>query len=176
MKTLVCISTLFLAFIIMMGASITEGQEDQGYTFFSNVFGPQICIGKWVPSKDVALPGSCEGQVMSLSQLTALSARQTVDRLDKLLLSLDSIDQKLSVSNDQMNSLVELTVNTQAMIDQYSRLVSAFLHEAIIQRFDELPKEILENDLFREELEKLKTDILKEVEKHYSKLPAPPKK
>lgn len=159
-----------------MGASITEGQEGEGYTFFSNQYGPQICIGRWVPSRDVALPGVCDGQVMALSQLTALSTRQTVDRLDKLLLWLDSIDQKLSISNDQMNNLVEVTVNTQAMIDQYSRLVSDFLREAIIQRFDELPKEILENDLFRQELEKLKTDILKEVEKHYSKLPAPPKK
>jgi hypothetical protein len=175
MKTLICISTFFLAFVIM-GASIAEGQEDEGYTFFSNQFGSQICIGRWIPSKDVALPGVCEGQVMALSQLTALSARQTVDRLDKLLLSLDAIDQKLSVSNGQMNSLVEVTANTQAMIDQYSRLVSEFLREAIIQRFDELPKEILENNLFRQELEKLKTDILKEIEKHYSKLPAPPKK
>lgn len=175
MKTLICIGTLFLAFVIM-GASITEGQEGEGYTFFSNQYGPQICIGTWRPSKDVALPGVCDGQVMAVSQLTALSARQSVDRLDMLLLSLDSIDQKLSVSNDQLNSLVEVTVKTQAMIDQYSRLVSEFLRETIIRRFDELPKEILENDLFRQELQKLETDILDEVEKHYSKLPAPPKK
>jgi hypothetical protein len=159
----------------MMGASIAQGQEER-YTFFSNQYGPQICIGTWRPSKDVALPGVCDGQVMAVSQLTALSARQTVDRLDMLLLSLGSIDQKLSVSNDQMNRLVEATVKTQAMIDQYSRLVSDFLREAIIQRFDQLPKEILENDLFRQELDKLETDILNEVEKHYSKLPAPPAK
>lgn len=174
MKTLICICTLFLAFV-MMGALITEAQEGD-YTFFSNQYGPQICIGRWRPSKDVALPGVCDGQVMAVSQLTALSTRQTVDRLDMLLLSLDSIDQKLSVSNDQLNNLVEVTANTQAAIDQYSSLVSDFLRESIIRRFDELPKEILENDLFRQELDKLETDILDEVEKHYSKLPAPPQK
>jgi hypothetical protein len=175
MKALPYIVIIFFAFLIA-GASVAQGQESEGYTFFSNEFGPQICIGRWVPSKDVVLPGVCEGQVMALSQLTALSARQTVDRLDKLLLSLDSIDQKLSIGNDQLSSLVESTVNTQAIINQYSRLVSEFLREAIIQRFDEMPKELLDNDLFKQELEKLKTDILKEVEKHYSKLPAAPKK
>lgn len=175
MKTCVCTGIAFIVFL-MPGASISQGQESGGYTFFSNEFGPQICIGRWIPSKDVALPGVCEGQVMSVSQLAALSAKQTVDRLDQLLLSIGAIDQKLSLSNDQMNSLVEATVNLQSMIEQYSRLVSEFLREAIIQRFDELPKDVVNNEILKQELEKLKADILKEVEKHYSKLPAPPKK
>ncbi len=174
MKTLTIGIVCLICFV--GGVSSARGQEGEGYTFFSNEYGPQICIGTWVPSKDIALPGTCQGQVMPLYQLNAISGRQTVERLDKLLLSLDAIDQKLSVGNDQMNSLIETTVNTQTLLEQYSQLVSDSLSEAIDRRFDELPKEIMDNELFKQDLDKLKTDILKEVEKHYSKPLAAPKK
>jgi hypothetical protein len=41
------------------------------------------------------------------------------------------------------------------------------LREMITRRFDALPGEILANDQFKEEITKLKEDILKEVEKRY---------
>ena len=174
MKTSVCLAAVCL--VLLSGLSTARAQEGEGYTFLSGNFGPQICLGKWVPSKDVALPGTCEGQLMGLPQLTAISTRQAVDRLDQLLTALGSIDQKLAVSNDQMDQLIEATVNTQSLMDEQIRQVNDFLSEAISRRFDELPAEILKNDKFREELSKLKQDILKEVDKYYSKRPAATKK
>jgi hypothetical protein len=93
-----------------------------------------------------------------------------------LLGVLTSIDQRLTVSNDQINLLLQATVNTQASIDQQVRQGSELLSDTITRRFDALPKEILDNDLFREELTKLKEDILEEVEKQYLKRPSPPAK
>jgi len=169
MKTLICITTIWLVFFIVGASSVqSQTQVVEGYTFIRGGTGPQVCLGRWVPPKDVALPGVCEGQVVGVDQLTAISTRLSADRLDQLLLALTSIDQKLAVNNDQIKRLIEATVNTQTSIDQQVRQVSEFLRETITKRFDALPEEILANDLFKEELTKLKEDILKEVEKHYS--------
>jgi len=135
--------------------------------------GTQVCLGRWIPPRDVALPGVCEGQIIDVTQLTAVSARLTADRLDRILLALASLDQKLAINNDQVKQLIEANVKTQTSIDQQVRQVSDLLRETIARRFEALPEEILANDLFKKELEKLKEDILKEVEKHYSKQPTP---
>jgi hypothetical protein len=174
MKTLICITAVWLVFFIA-GVSSVQSQTEmvEGYTFIRGATGPQVCLGRWVPSKDVALPGVCEGQIVDVAQLTAISARLSADRLNQILFALASIDQKLAVNNDQIKRLIEATVNTQTSIDQQVGQVSELLHDAITKRFDALPEEILANDLFKEELTKLKEDILKEVEKHYSKQPKP---
>jgi hypothetical protein len=174
MKTLICITTIWLVFFVA-GVSSVQSQTEmvEGYTFIRGATGPQVCLGRWVPSKDVALPGVCEGQIVDVAQLTAISARLSADRLNQILFALASIDQKLAVNNDQIKRLIEATVNTQTSIDQQVGQVSELLHDAITKRFDALPEEILANDLFKEELTKLKEDILKEVEKHYSKQPKP---
>ncbi len=166
MKTLSCITALWLVFLIS-GASPAQGQGE-GYTFITSERGPQICIGRWIPPTDVGLAGFCDGQVFGLPQLSAISAKQTVDRLDLLLGVLTSIDQRLAVSNDQISQLIQANVNTQTSIEQQVRRGGELLRDTISRRFDNLPKEILANDLFKEELRKLKEDILREVEKQYS--------
>ena len=118
-------------------------------------------------------PVFCEGQLVDINQLTAVSARLTADRLDQMLLALASLDQKLAINNDQIKQLIESTVKTQTSIDQQVSQVSDLLSEAITERFDATPEKILANDSFKKELEKLKEDILKEVEKHYTKRPVP---
>ncbi len=174
MKTSLCVVVIWFVFFIVGLSSVQcQTQEFEGYTIVRTVTGPQVCLGRWVPPRDVSMSGVCEGQMVAVGQLSAISARQSVDRLDQLLLALSSIDQKLAVNNDQINRLIEATVNTQASIDQQVRQVSEFLRETITERFDGLPKEILANDVFRKELNKLKEDILKEVEKHYPTKPAP---
>jgi hypothetical protein len=171
MKTSACLT---LCFVFLLGAvSMAQAQGGEGYTFITTEFGPQICLGRWVPSKDVALPGVCQGQLVGLPQLTAISSKQTVDRLGQLLVTLDSIDRRLAVNNDQMDRLIEATVNTQSSIDEQVRQVNDFLREAIARRFNELPAELLKNDEFREELSKLKQDILNEVDKYYSRRTPP---
>ncbi len=175
MKTLICFIAIWLMFFFTVNASSVQSQTQlvEGYTFIRGAAGPQVCLGKWVPPRDVAYPGVCEGQVVDIAQLTAISARLSADRLDQILLALSSIDQKLSVNNDQVKQLIESTVNTQTSIDRQVSQISELLSETIIKRFNALPEEILTNDLFKEELTKLKEDILKEVEKHYSKQPPP---
>lgn len=177
MKTLICVATIWLVFFIV-GASAVQSQTQmvEGYTFIRGERGLQVCLGRWVPPRDVAFPGVCDGQVVDVSQLTAISARLSADRLDQMLLALAAIDQKLAANNDQVKQLIEATVNTQTSIDQQVRQFSDLLRETITKRFDALPEEILANDLFKEELTKLKEDILKEVEKQYSRRPAPSRK
>ena len=175
MKTLTGITALWLVFFIA-GTSPAQDQAGEGYTFFNTERGSQICVGRWIPPRDVGLSGVCDGQVFGLSQLSAVSAKQTVDRLDQLLGVLTSIDQRLTVSNDRINMLLQATVNTQASIDQQVRQGNELLRDTVTRRFDALPKEILDNDLFNEEITKLKRDILGEIEKRFSPQPAPPKK
>lgn len=172
MKTLICIMALWLVFFIA-GTSSAQSQGGEGYTFITSERGPQICVGRWIPPTDVALAGICDGQVFGLPQLAAISAKQTVDRLDQLLLALASIDQKLAVSNDQIVLLIQANVNTQTSIEQQVRQGGELLRDAITRRFDDLPEEILANALFKEELTKLKEDILGEVEKQYLRRSSP---
>jgi len=174
MKTLTCFITAgFILFILSASLAQSQTQELEGYTFVRGSSGTLVCLGRWVQPRDVALPGVCEGQLVDVNYLTAVSARLTADRLDQMLLALASIDQKLATNNDQVKQLIESTVKTQTSIDQQVSQVSDLLSEAITERFDALSEEILANDSFKKELEKLKEDILKEVEKHYTKRPVP---
>ena len=175
MKTLFFVATtLLVVFIVSVSSVQSQTQEVEGYTLIRGSSGTVVCLGRWIPSRDVALPGTCEGQVVDLTQLSAVSSRLTVDRLEQILYALASLDQKLAVNNDQVKQLIEANVKTQTSIDQQVSQVSDLLREAITTRFDTLPDEMLTKDSFRKEIENLKEDILKEVEKYYTKKPAAP--
>lgn len=163
-------SVLFLAVLPLQSFA----QEDSGYTFLTGASGPMVCQGRWVPSADRALPGNCEGQLMDLGQFTAASAKLSADRLDKAINILVSIDQRLSVSNSELQNLSSVISNLQKSIERQS--TQGDLGETIERRFDSLPVEILSNDLFKQEISKLKEDILKEVDRRNStKSPIPAK-
>lgn len=168
MKIFFKIATIFLVFF-STGASPARSQTQvvEGYTFIQGTSGTQVCLGRWIPPRDVALPGVCEGQILNLPQLTAISSRISAEKLDQILGTLSSIDQRLAVNNDQIRQLINATANTQDSIDQQVSQVNEMLRETISNRFDALPGEILANDQFKEEITKLKEDILKEVEKRY---------
>jgi hypothetical protein len=157
---------LFLAVVPLQSSA----QENEGYTFLPGPSGPLVCQGRWVPSTDRALPGNCEGRLMDLGQFSAVSAKLSADRLDQAINVLVSIDQRLSVSNNELQSLIAVTANLQKLID--GQATQGSLSEAIERRFDSLPEEILSNDLFKQEIAKLKEDILKEVERRYSTKPS----
>jgi hypothetical protein len=168
MKTLICAAAIgLLLFVVGASSAQSQVQVVDGYTFIRGVSGTLVCLGKWVPSRDIALPGYCDGETVDINQLTAISSRLTADKLDQVLNALYSLDQKLATNNDQIKQLIETNVKTQASIDEQVKQVNDLLSEKIIERFEALPKEILANDLFKKEIEKLKGDILKEVEKHY---------
>jgi len=171
MKTLVCITAIwFLFFIIDISEIRAQTPGDQEYTVINGT----VCAGTWVPSKDVALPGSCDGQMLEIHEFAALAARQSADRLSQVLKALTSIDQKLGVNNDQIKQLIGTTVNAQLSNERLRQ--GNFLRELITKRFDELPKDMLANGLHKEQITALKEDILKDIEKLYPTHTAPPAK
>jgi hypothetical protein len=168
MKTISYAIAIGLALFIA-GAAPVQAQED--YTFFANAWGPQVCLGSWTPPSDSNPYGVCEGQIVGIPQLTAISSKQTVDRLDQLLAAFASVDEKLDINNKQVGMLIEATYDTQASIEQQVKQVSEFLRETITKRFDAIPSEILANKAFLRELINLREDILREVEKRYPAVP-----
>lgn len=176
MKKWLCLFAICLGLVVIWVSPAACQSDAQGYTFVSGVRGPLVCRGQWIPSESVTTPGTCEGQLYGISQLTALSASQSADRLAEILVSLDSIDQRLAVSNEQLKRLVDTTVATQNSMSEQARSVSEVLHEIISRRFDELPAEMLASKEFRKEIKRLKEEILGDVEKLYPKQPAPPAK
>jgi hypothetical protein len=174
MKALICA----IAVWVVAGASSVQSQTQvvvEGYTFLKGITGSQVCLGTWVPPTDVGLPGVCEGQLIDIAQLTAISSRLSADRLDQVVATLSSIDQKLSVNNDQIKLLLQTSANTEILIDQQTMQVSKLLRQKITEMFDALPEEILNNESFKQVITKLREDILKEIEKRYPAKPTPAK-
>ena len=170
MKTLSYVTAIGLALFIL---SATPAQSQEDYSFFANAWGPQVCLGNWTPPSETNPYGVCDGQMVGVPQLTAISAKQTVDRLDQLITAFATVNEKLDINNKQVSQLIEATYDTQASIDKQVRQVSEFLRETIKQRFDAIPTEILANKAFLRELVKLREDILQEVERRYPSVPAP---
>jgi hypothetical protein len=165
MKKISCIFTIGLILFVTGVSSVrSQTQVVEGYTLVRSGTGTLVCLGRWVPSRDIALPGVCEGELVDINHFNAVSSRMTSDKLDQMLLALSSLDQKLAINNEQIKKLIDVNVKTQTSIDEQVRQVSDLLHETITKRFEGLPGEILEDESFKKELEKLKEDILKEVE------------
>lgn len=157
---------LLLFFLIADGSEVcAQTPGDQEYMVVNGSGGPQICIGRWVQSQDVAQPGSCEGQLVDMNQFAALSAGQSADRLSGILNILTAIDRKLAVNNDQVKELLKAAGNTRGTDEQHSRV--NFLREQITKKFDELPGVMPANDQYKKQIADLKEAILKEVEKAY---------
>ena len=160
--------------LFIAGAAPARAQEE--HTFITNVYGQQVCLGKWIPPTAIGESGTCEGQLVGVPQLTAISTRQSVERLNQMIDVLISIDLKLDVNNEQLGRLIEETVRTRSTTSLQPAQVSEFLRDTITRRFDALPRGILVNDFIMEEITRLKDDILKEVETHYAAVPAAPAK
>lgn len=164
MKTLRHATVICLAIFI---ASASSAWSQEQYTFVADTYGQHVCIGRWIPSSTGAQGGTCEGDMIGLPQLTAISARQSLDKLDQLLTVLSSISEKMDVSNDQINLLIQVVANSQ-MAAQNNEV----LRRAIAQRFAALSLELTDDEAFKEEISSLRKDILKEVEKRYPTTPA----
>lgn len=175
MKRLIYTTAALVAFIFICASPArTQTQDIGGYTVIRAGTGSIICVGRWVPSTEPGRPGVCEGQLADPSQLTAISTRQTADKLDQLLSVLQFIDQKLADNNAQIERLIEATVNTQASINdtqtsinQQTAQVGELMHDTISSRVDALSRRVLASETFRKELEKLKQDILTDIKKYY---------
>ncbi len=172
MKSLLFAIAISLAFF---GAGALPVFAQEGYTFITTDRGAAICFGRWITAADPALPGHCDGQVLGLSELTAISSKQSVDRLDQLLGVMSAIDQRLAENNEQIGRLIQVTSDIQSAIDRQVNPVSEFLRETINRKFAELTDQTVD-DHVRQQIERLKSDILAEVERRYPSRPLPPKK
>jgi len=162
-----------LAVILAASQSWSQGQAAEGYTFIRGLAGTEVCMGAWTPPAG-GLPGKCDGQVLDLGQFMALSARTSTERLDQVLIVLSAMDQRLALGNEQLRQLTEVTLRAQAAMDQHVRQSNELLLDAIARRFDQVPAEVLADEQFKEVLERLKKDILAEVDKQFAKRPAVP--
>jgi hypothetical protein len=158
MKTLRYATGIWLALLFACVSSAWS----QEYTPIATVYGQQVCIGRWIPSTTGAQGGTCEGDMIGVQQLAAISARQSLDKLDQLVTVLASIGDKMDVSNDQLNLLIQVTANAQQAAQN-----NESLRRTIAQRFGALSLELTENEAFRAEISSLKKDILAAVEKRY---------
>lgn len=174
-KTFIRSTALWLVVFMACAPAVrSQTQEIEGYTVIKGQTTSIVCLGRWVPSKEVGKPGVCEGQLVDVAQLTAISSKLTAERLDQILLFLSSIDQKLADSNNQLERLIEATANVQAAIDRQAGQSDELLRDAIDKRFDELTRGLLAGDAFRKELEGQKKEILKEITKGNLKEKTPP--
>lgn len=174
MKRSVYVVAVWFAVIFLAASSArSQIQEIDGYTVIRGGGGTSaICLGRWLPSTEAGKPGICEGPIVDVAQLTAVSARLSADRLDQVVLFLSAIDQRLSVGNEQLERLIEATVNTQEAIGRQTEQNGELLRDAVSARFEALSRRVMASDAFRKELEKLKEDILAELKKYSSGRPA----
>jgi hypothetical protein len=166
MKKLIYFATIWLVLFIVDSSIQSQAQETEGYTFIRGAMGPQVCLGRYIPPTADNVSGVCEGQVLDVLQFNAISTKLSADRLDQAIQVLEAIDNKLAVNNYRIDRLIEATVATQASLDKQNRGLSQTLEK----RFDAIPEALLANDLFKQELTKLKADILGEVERRYQPL------
>jgi hypothetical protein len=157
--------------VIVSAAPIgSQAQEAEGYTFLSGSAGPLVCVGQYTAPSSSDVTGVCQGQLFGLQQFSAVSARQSVDRLDRIAAALEAIDEKLAANNEQLQLLTEVTANKETdMVKNEIGLLS----EAIDQRFEAVPEDLIADSRFRQALDKLKSEIMAEVEK---RMPAAKKK
>lgn len=167
MKLLSITASCLLVLVILASATYSQDED----TFISYGSGPGVCLGRWVQSDNVSKSGYCEGQVMGLAQYSALSSRKTVDRLDQLLIALSAIDEKMAENNNQLGMLLQATENTSASIDNQVDQVGEILRETISLRFDTLLVQLINDDLFKEELVRLKEEILQDIDSVYFSQP-----
>ncbi len=169
MKTLVCIAAMWFMLSIVFGRPAeAQTQVAEGVTVVQGPLGPQVCLGRWVPSGDIAIPGVCQGQMFDVAQLTALSSQLSTEKLDQLLRVILSIDQRMAINNDQVKRLIEVTADNKTL---FSRQAGESLRSAITKRFNALPKEVVADNLVRTELTRLKEGIFKDIEKHSAHTP-----
>ena len=143
----------------------SPAQEPEGYSFFSGISGTMVCIGQYAPPSSDNVTGVCQGQLLGIDQFSAVTARQSADRLDRIAAVLEAIDGKLSANNQQLQLLTEVSADTRTGA---VRREIELLNNAIAQRFRSIPEEVIANSRFREELDSLKADIMVEVEKRLS--------
>jgi DNA anti-recombination protein RmuC len=163
---------LFYIFAVMLFFAVTAGlpaatqaQDQDGYAFVNGIRGPEVCVGQYTAPSSSDVNGICRGELMGLQQFSAAAARQSADSLDRIVSSLEAIDQKLAANNEQLQRLTEASADARG---DSLREEMARLKEAIASRFEAIPEELISSPEFKDEMDRLKADIIAEVNSRLS--------
>jgi hypothetical protein len=127
-------------------------QNYEGMMILPSTYGDQICLGNW--NSDL---GRCDGPAVSSGALAAISAAKSADKLEQIRRLLDTLNNGLSANTQAL-------LNIQKSADLQSRPAGESIKQAIAKRFDAIPAGVLTEGSVRREIEKLKEDILLEVD------------
>ena len=134
-------------------------QNYEGMVILPSTYGDLLCLGVW--NSDLK---RCDGPAVSSGALAAISAAKSVDKLEQIRLLLDKMNNGLSANTQALLSI-------QKSVDLQSRPVKESIKQAIAARFNAIPSGILTDDSVRNEIERLKKDILLEVDQSGPKSP-----
>lgn len=155
----------FLLLSVDLPATHAQGnpiQQYDGNIILPSTFEDLICLGNWNAELE-----RCEGSAVSSGALAAISAAKSADRLEQIRLLLDAMNNSLSANTQALRDI-------QRSFGPQTGPANGSLQEAILTRFDAIPAGILTDDSVREELERLRNDILQEVNRRDPTPPASP--
>ncbi|HLG22013.1 MAG TPA: hypothetical protein VI382_04300 [Candidatus Manganitrophaceae bacterium] len=154
MKTFFLIATFVLTFsnVPSSDAQNSQIQNYEGMVILPSTYGDLICLGNW--NSDLK---RCDGPAVSSGALAAISAAKSVDKLEQIRLLLDTMNSGLSAHTQAL-------LDIKKTIDLQNHPAKESIKQAITTRFDAIPAEILTDDSVRKEIERLKEDILLEVD------------
>ena len=164
MKTFFPIA-IFVCTFLSLKAPSANAQSDQiqnyeGMVILPSTYGDLLCLGNW--NSDLK---RCDGPAVSSGALAAISAAKSVDKLEQIRLLLDKMNNGLSANTQAL-------LNIQKSVDLQKRPAKESIKQAITTRFDAIPSGILTDDSVRNEIERLKQDILLEVDQSSLKSPS----
>lgn len=163
-------AVVFAILFLRTTAFSAAGQTAESYNgkgIISSTFEDRICFGNVVTSEET-FP-RCSGSEVSSGGLTAISTLNTVEKLEQIRVLLESINNRLAPKP-------EAAPQGEKSPEQSSALPAPSLHEAVEKRFAEVPSEVFSSEGARQEISRLKTAILKEIDAQTSEGAAPPKK
>jgi hypothetical protein len=168
MKTFFLVAIGMFGFLIMHASSV-DAQDNQiqnyeGMAILPSTYGDLICLGSW--NSDTR---RCDGSAVSSGALAAISAAKSVDKLEQIRLLLDEVKNGISANTQALRG-IQKSINLQDHPTKES------IKRAINSRFAAIPAGVLTDDSVRGEIEKLKENILHDVDKMIPEPPGSPGK
>ena len=135
----------------------------EGVDVVQGLYGSSICLGKMRGPQ-------CSGPMVPSDAAAAIYARGINANLEQIRLAL--LELKTG-TNDRLGQLADATNKTHRLMEQQFQQSNELLHETIVKLFDALPAKLLTDPLVKQEVQKLREDILKEVDRRIPKPPTP---
>lgn len=122
--------------------------------------GDTICLNNWVPPQSGntignSSPGVCNGVEISALALTAISSKNSSDKLEQIRVLLEQLN----------NNLTKVVSENRRLNKDHDRRENVALRELIDEKFDALPVEVVANKQIKEILNKLRQDLLESIKK-----------